>query len=34
MLLQELAEIRRENHTEMNYLRPDAKSQVTIQYIR
>tara|TARA_A100001035_G_C27767642_1_gene494537 strand:- start:697 stop:1959 length:1263 start_codon:yes stop_codon:yes gene_type:complete len=32
ILLQELAEIRRENHTEMYYLRPDAKSQVTIQY--
>jgi S-adenosylmethionine synthetase len=32
MLLQELAEIRRENHMEMHYLRPDAKSQVTIQY--
>mgnify|MGYP001242556019 FL=1 len=32
MFLQELAEIRRENHTEMHYLRPDAKSQVTIQY--
>ena len=32
MLLQELAEIRRENLTEMHYLRPDAKSQVTIQY--
>lgn len=32
MLLQELAEIRRENHTKMHYLRPDAKSQVTIQY--
>jgi len=32
MLLQELAEIRRENHMEMYYLRPDAKSQVTIQY--
>ena len=32
MLLQELAEIRRENHTVMHYLRPDAKSQVTIQY--
>lgn len=31
-LLQELAEIRREDHTEMHYLRPDAKSQVTIQY--
>ena len=32
ILLQELAKIRRENHTEMHYLRPDAKSQVTIQY--
>jgi S-adenosylmethionine synthetase len=32
LLLQELAEIRRENHLEMHYLRPDAKSQVTIQY--
>ena len=32
MLLQELAKIRRENHTAMHYLRPDAKSQVTIQY--
>jgi S-adenosylmethionine synthetase len=32
LLLQELAEIRRENHPEMHYLRPDAKSQVTIQY--
>lgn len=32
LLLQELAEIRRENHPKMNYLRPDAKSQVTIQY--
>ncbi len=32
MMLQELAEIRRENHKEMHYLRPDAKSQVTIQY--
>ena len=32
ILLQELAKIRREDHTEMNYLRPDAKSQVTIQY--
>ena len=32
LLLQELALIRRENHEEMNYLRPDAKSQVTIQY--
>ena len=32
ILLQELAKIRREAHTEMHYLRPDAKSQVTIQY--
>jgi len=32
LLLQELAEVRRENHPEMHYLRPDAKSQVTIQY--
>ena len=32
ILLQELAIIRREDHTEMQYLRPDAKSQVTIQY--
>ena len=32
ILLQELAKIRREDHTEMHYLRPDAKSQVTIQY--
>tara|TARA_B100000900_G_C20595692_1_gene723303 strand:+ start:1454 stop:2716 length:1263 start_codon:yes stop_codon:yes gene_type:complete len=32
LLLQELAEIRRENHAIMHYLRPDAKSQVTIQY--
>ena len=32
ILLQELAKIRREDHTEMYYLRPDAKSQVTIQY--
>jgi S-adenosylmethionine synthetase len=31
MLLRELAAIRREN-TVMNYLRPDAKSQVTIEY--
>ncbi len=30
-LLQELAEIRREN-TEITYLRPDAKSQVTMMY--
>ena len=32
LLLQELATIRRENHEVMHYLRPDAKSQVTIQY--
>lgn len=32
ILLQELAKIRKEDHTEMHYLRPDAKSQVTIQY--
>ena len=32
LLLQELALIRRENHPVMHYLRPDAKSQVTIQY--
>ena len=32
LLLQELAVIRREDHKEMHYLRPDAKSQVTIQY--
>ena len=31
ILLQELAEIRRENK-EMKYLRPDSKSQVTIEY--
>jgi S-adenosylmethionine synthetase len=31
MLLQELAAIRREGN-EMNYLRPDSKSQVTIEY--
>ncbi len=30
-LLQELAELRREN-TEITYLRPDAKSQVTLEY--
>lgn len=30
-LLQELAEMRREN-TEITYLRPDAKSQVTLEY--
>lgn len=30
-LLQELAELRREN-TEIDYLRPDAKSQVTLEY--
>ncbi len=32
MLLIELAEIRREENSPMPYLRPDAKSQVTIQY--
>ena len=32
LLLQELALIRRENHPVMHYLRPDAKSQVTIEY--
>ena len=31
MLLKELAELRREN-TEITYLRPDSKSQVTIKY--
>jgi len=31
MLLIELAELRRE-HNEINYLRPDSKSQVTIEY--
>ncbi|MBU2915607.1 MULTISPECIES: methionine adenosyltransferase [Reichenbachiella] len=31
MLLKELSKIRREN-TDINYLRPDAKSQVTIEY--
>jgi len=31
LLLQELADMRREN-SEIKYLRPDAKSQVTIQY--
>src|SRR5210317_1903759 len=30
-ILQELAKVRRE-HTDITYLRPDAKSQVTIQY--
>ncbi|OYU79808.1 MAG: methionine adenosyltransferase [Flavobacterium sp. BFFFF1] len=30
-LLQELADLRRENN-EINYLRPDAKSQVTLEY--
>jgi len=32
LLLQELALIRREENSEMPYLRPDAKSQVTIEY--
>jgi hypothetical protein len=32
MLLQELAAIRREKNSKMPYLRPDAKSQVTIEY--
>ena len=32
LLLKELSIIRKENHPTMNYLRPDAKSQVTIQY--
>jgi len=31
-LLEELAVIRRENKKSMDYLRPDAKSQVTIEY--
>ncbi len=31
ILLKELAELRRENH-EITYLRPDSKSQVTIEY--
>lgn len=31
-LLIELAAIRNEGHPEMNYLRPDSKSQVTIEY--
>jgi S-adenosylmethionine synthetase len=31
-ILLELAEIRRENNSAMPYLRPDAKSQVTIEY--
>ncbi|MGV9013898.1 MAG: methionine adenosyltransferase [Flavobacteriales bacterium] len=31
-LLQELAAIRREKNSKMPYLRPDAKSQVTIEY--
>ena len=30
-ILQELAELRREN-TDITYLRPDAKSQVTLEY--
>jgi S-adenosylmethionine synthetase len=32
LLLQELALIRREENSDMPYLRPDAKSQVTIEY--
>ena len=32
MLLRELAKIRREKNSKMPYLRPDAKSQVTIEY--
>jgi S-adenosylmethionine synthetase len=32
MLLRELAVIRREKNSKMPYLRPDAKSQVTIEY--
>jgi S-adenosylmethionine synthetase len=32
MLLRELADIRREKKSPMPYLRPDAKSQVTIEY--
>src|SRR5436190_17906721 len=32
MLLRELAAIRREKNSRMPYLRPDAKSQVTIEY--
>ena len=32
LLLQELAVIRRENPSPMPYLRPDAKSQVTVEY--
>jgi S-adenosylmethionine synthetase len=31
-ILQELAVIRKENHPTISYLRPDAKSQVTIEY--
>lgn len=31
-ILQELALIRKENHPTITYLRPDAKSQVTIEY--
>ena len=31
-ILQELAIIRREKNPKMNYLRPDAKSQVTLEY--
>ncbi|TVQ50226.1 MAG: methionine adenosyltransferase [Saprospirales bacterium] len=32
LLLQELAAIRKENHPQMDYLAPDSKSQVTIEY--
>ncbi len=32
LILEELAEIRKEDNSAMDYLRPDAKSQVTIQY--
>ncbi len=32
LMLQELAAIRREKNSKMPYLRPDAKSQVTIEY--
>ena len=32
LMLEELAAIRRENHPQMDYLAPDSKSQVTIEY--